>query len=214
MLLARELGCVLFCLSGALCGAPSLFRIDGGTNVVMDSDFAPSAKVERIALPQLGCAQMARMVDRAEQSSVPTQPADTRKRKRAEAEDVVAEHCMEGVWSLVHTGKTYPQLPKLDTCEWCANDFTINCRNQKPLRYSVEGRVVCSPCATYRYKHGGMRGLACCIESKLLSVVCMRKGLNRLPPDAKKYELKTIVRKGEPVKGKDALYAKLHDLDL
>ncbi|GHP04409.1 hypothetical protein PPROV_000316300 [Pycnococcus provasolii] len=127
----------------------------------MDSDFAPSAKVERIALPQLGCAQMARMVDRAEQSSVPTPPADTRKRKRAEAED----------------------LPKLDTCEWCANDFTINCRNQKPLRYSVE-------------------------------VVCMRKGLNRLPPDAKKYELKTIVRKGEPVKGKDALYAKLHDLDL
>ena len=47
--------------------------------------------------------------------------------------------------------------------------------------------------------------LACCIESKLLSKVCVRNGLCRLPPDAKKYELKPILRKGVPVKGNDAL---------
>ena len=88
------LGCSLYCLSGALTRSPCLFRIDGGTLVEHDSDFAPSAKVERHALPQLGCAQMAIIQQIADRVVAPTPPADTRKRKRAEAEDVVAEHCV------------------------------------------------------------------------------------------------------------------------
>ena len=164
---------------------------------------------------------MTKVISNAEQrSSTPTSSADTRKRKRAEA-DVVAEHCVEGVGSCSITKTTYPQLPKLDNCEWCAGDFSIHYRSKKPIRNTYGDRIVCSPCLHYakRRDEGSpaachLPPLACCIESKLLSKVCVRNGLCRLPPDAKKYELKTIVRKGEPVKGKDALYAKLHDLDL
>jgi len=94
VLLARELDCTLFCLSGALTRSPCLFRIDGGTLVEHDSDFTPHAKVERIALPRLGCMQMASIQRTADSLMAPTPPADTRKRKRAEAEDVVAEHCV------------------------------------------------------------------------------------------------------------------------
>ena len=155
---------------------------------------------------------MTKVISNAEQrSSTPTSPADTRKRKRAEA-DVVAEHCVEGVGSCSITKTTYPQLPKLDNCEWCAGDFSIHYRSKKPIRNTYGDRIVCSPCLHYakRRDEGSpaachLPPLACCIESKLLSKVCVRNGLCRLPPDAKKYELKPILRKGVPVKGNDAL---------
>ncbi|XRA98843.1 hypothetical protein NFJ02_06g125420 [Pycnococcus provasolii] len=160
---------------------------------------------------------MAKVMYRAEQSSAPTPPADTRKRKHA-TDDVVAQHCEDGV----SIAKTYTRdivkLRKVDCCKWCAGDFTIRYSSQKPIRNTCEGRVVCAPCLQH-VKNNERRGtlgklppLACCIKTKHLSKVLQvpmpggRKG-------EKKYELKPILRKGEAVNGNDAhYYAKLHDL--
>ena len=145
-------------------------------------------------------------------------PADTRKRKRAEADDdVVAKHCEDGLWRCaryIYSNNWHLQLPKVDKCEWCAGEFTINYKTKKPLRHSVDNRVVCNTCQSSRKTNGGeMKGLACCLAKGQLSRVNKRKGNpSLLPPDAKKYELKPILRNGVPVQGDDALYAKLHDL--
>ena len=89
VLLARELDLVLFCLSGALSASPCVFRIDASTQVEHDSDFTPSAKVDRHVLPQLGCVEMANVQSSADRLVTATAPADTRKRKRDGDEDDV-----------------------------------------------------------------------------------------------------------------------------
>ncbi|XRB14509.1 hypothetical protein RI054_08g43490 [Pseudoscourfieldia marina] len=57
-----------------------LFRIDASTRVEHDSDFTPSAKVDRIALPQLGCVDESFVSDAVRRH--PPTPADTRTTRR------------------------------------------------------------------------------------------------------------------------------------